>query len=105
MLMQTRLILIANGVISGLAVYLLVVYGKLHWWFRAARQSGFDASQTGNIFFSAADQLPVIAIALAGLMAFANFALWKSKLVGSRWGILFFAFSLICLILSLVIRF
>jgi len=96
---------ISNMAISLLSLYLLGLYGGLHWWYRAARNSGLDSHDLRSAFISKLDQLPLIAVLLCSLAVIGNVALLRMNVVPKSWGLPCLVVSSACLLACLFIRF
>jgi hypothetical protein len=110
--MRAKIIVFINSAISIIAVYLVMLYAKMDWWFRDAiwkcrdaSSGGLNSRDLGLRFVSIADQLAIIAIVLAALATFTNVALWKSQLIGHRSGLVLLCFSVLCLGICIISRF
>lgn len=99
------LIAIANGVVGLISVYIVVIYGNLHWWYRAARRTGLESQSLRDAFLTQADRLPIIALVLASSALLGNAILLRSSLIPRRWGIAFMLLSLFCLVACVVVKF
>lgn len=100
-----RFIVLLHALISVAAVYLIAVYGRLHWWFRDAARAGLDDRQLAKGFFQALEHLPILAVCLAACVTASSVLLWREKIAPGALGVGLFAFSVISLTICLLIRF
>ena len=91
-----KVLALTNILFSALGLYLALLYGNLHWWYRDARRAGLIDQELGLRFLRTADQLPVIAIVMTAGAAASAFALWKSKTLNRNPGIALLIFSISC---------
>ena len=102
--MNARIVFIVNIFLSGVALYIFGIYGRLHWWLRSARRSGLSDPQLSTDFLNAADRLHMIAIVLALLVVVSSSVAFRTNGAGRTFGLISFVFAAIVCVLLLFVR-
>jgi hypothetical protein len=103
--MPTKFLVCINAAFALVSILLTGIDGQLHWWYRSARRAGLEDPQLGAEFFRSLDKLHLLAVGLAFLTLVSNLAIWKYRISSLRWSIAGLAISVLCLALSLLVRF
>jgi hypothetical protein len=94
-----------NGSISVASVYILILYGRMHWWYRTVRREGLLSNDLRISYLTNMDQYPIMAIVLSVAILISNYILWKLKVIDGISGLCLLGISLICALLCVIIRF